>query len=997
MKTCGCGDEGDRSHVGTPEYNHWQRVHSDRWGRYVDFYAELGPRPSIDAVVIAIDPNKKVGPGNAIWGAGRSLCTQFEISTFEGLNEMVTGIPEFGSLHQAAYDARKDPSSMTVYLEKLEAKSHAWEDRHEQQLALEDESQRYAGAQYVRQQKDLDDKGRTSQTEPGREFLHRLVPIMSIRLAENIRNAHDRLKQGSCLNGSRYLHIIPRLVEKVELETISYITIAVTLDSVGRGATVKTKYTSLLSKIGERLAHEHMLETFKTENPEVYNKIKKYLDDPVRTYQRKIYASEYVSQGETNYEPFDSESQIALADWALACLQSVTCWFELICFTRDNKTINFLALSEEGLKNRTLIDAAAMASKFSIWPMVCPPLPWSDTKRGGYLRHHTGNHASKLIHGNAGTHLGEETYEAINRMQSTAWRVNPWIYGVIKELLATTNKIGAFVSYEKDSWMDQNFPVINPAVWELDSDDPELRKAKREMTDAYQGRQLAEKQRIAPQRVMETAARFLHQPQLFLPVYLDARGRLYYQCDTLSPQGSDFQKALLEFAEGTPVTTENIEQVRREYLIVLANTWDGKVHGYDRKSSKLSFDDRVEAMAEFCRELKEVVEEPLTTASRTLWTTAGEPFLFLATLREYFAVVVDKTQITAHAPLALDATNSGSQILGGVLRDRKLCHFCNVIPSDDGLPQDMYGVVAIEAQQLRKSVWWDQEIQRINENRLKTAESKNRERAEEGLEPIQPQIDYSVALKPEDITRSVVKRAVMCSSYGASWGSKNDYIVEELKEAKVFIGRVEAQALTNAVIKGQHAAFPILQALDRFFNTVGKLCLAQDQEYVNWPTPTGNVVRQEYREPLTKKVRTHAMGGGNFYKFSHKRGAGGMTHARLQIGWGDVIDSKTCSALAANWTHSIDASVAVGAINSYTGPVGFIHDCLVAPPGRAFEFQMEIRRSYQRMISWPLLEGLCEANNLTMDQVLENIPLEKQLTFGDVDIDDCLKSEYIFS
>ena len=120
-------------------------------------------------------------------------------------------------------------------------------------------------------------------------------------------------------------------------------------------------------------------------------------------------------------------------------------------------------------------------------------------------------------------------------------------------------------------------------------------------------------------------------------------------------------------------------------------------------------------------------------------------------------------------------------------------------------------------------------------------------------------------------------------------------------------------------------------------------------------------------------------------------------HVRIQYGWGDVIKSKTCSALAANWTHSIDASIAVTAINAYKGPCGFIHDCLVAPPGRTFEFQNESTERVSTVPLWPLLDKLCEANDLTLQQVLDQMPADKQLVFGDADIDDCLTSKYIFS
>ena len=163
--------------------------------------------------------------------------------------------------------------------------------------------------------------------------------------------------------------------------------------------------------------------------------------------------------------------------------------------------------------------------------MVCPPLDWSPDIRGGYLKGHPGGSAV-LIHGNRGTELSAETYAGINRLQSVPWRVNRLIYEIQKELLGTTNEIGAFKSYEKDSWMDQFMPRFDPSSWD---DEEQAAKNRAKLTEAHDNRVLAEKQRIIPQRILETAARFVNFEQIFLPVFTDARGRLYYPCDTLSP------------------------------------------------------------------------------------------------------------------------------------------------------------------------------------------------------------------------------------------------------------------------------------------------------------------------------------------------------------------------------------------------------------------------------------------------------------------------------
>ena len=153
---------------------------------------------------------------------------------------------------------------------------------------------------------------------------------------------------------------------------------------------------------------------------------------------------------------------------------------------------------------------------------------------------------------------------------------------------------------------------------------------------------------------------------------------------------------------------------------------------------------------------------------------------------------------------------------------------CNVIPSEDGLPRDMYASCVKNTQALWGSVWRDQEFDRINQEELKNTQKQNDKIAEEGGTDFKtPRISYECALSVDDWTRDIVKRPIMCSSYGASWKSKHQYVKESLEDKGIVVSRTEAIAATNAVVKGQQMTYPVLQRLDAFFNTVAKLCLSQ--------------------------------------------------------------------------------------------------------------------------------------------------------------------------
>ena len=70
-------------------------------------------------------------------------------------------------------------------------------------------------------------KGRMSQASVGKEFLNKLVPIMSLRIDENCEEAQKVRAGGAAKHGSSHHQLIPMLRSYVDDHTIAYITIAV--------------------------------------------------------------------------------------------------------------------------------------------------------------------------------------------------------------------------------------------------------------------------------------------------------------------------------------------------------------------------------------------------------------------------------------------------------------------------------------------------------------------------------------------------------------------------------------------------------------------------------------------------------------------------------------------------------------------------------------------------------------------------------------------------
>lgn len=901
----------------------------------------------------------------------------------------------------------QEPTQLTSDLRHIEQKHREISEAHANDLegwqrALEGLAKEVAKVNAERQALESEESGRGSSTGIGRSFRNQLAPILAIRMEEHHKSALAG-KSG------RHHGLIATFLTHIDYLTIAHIVITTVLDCVGRGSLITTPLSTVYATIGERLDDEAFFRTIKEQDPQAFSKIERFvLNNSVKGYKFKVKEADAMS--EITYDFMGVKDRAKVGDWAFSCLQSLTLWFESYrLFDGHKKTTHFLSLSPEGLKYRDLIQAAQDERAYECWPMVHPPHNWEINdqgkveKRGGYLSFQKGKPAT-LIRSNKGSIPSPTAMDALHAMQNVPFRVNQFIYNTMNGLLASSVEVGKFKTFEKDSWDDKHKPLIDWAVlndkWDENRNQkPAYKQAMKDLRNWHDAREVATKERVSPYRVLQMAARFIDVERFFLPAYFDNRLRKYYMVDTLNPQGSDFQKALLQFSNGNPVTDENREAVRRDLLITLANAAAWEVG--NTKSDKLSLDDRVKWAEELVaptapERLDLEAEDPISNQS--FWTECDEPFQFLAALHEYYSIFIWGTSDVARIPNGRDATNSGSQLIGGIVKDPKTCYYSNVTQTYNGVtadkPQDLYGVVAIEAQILvQADPWVDGQLEKAR----KRIEVRLQELMEAGVENPHERAGNAVFNIPSDvIDRKVTKKASMCTAYGASWRSKNEYISEELdKQFTHDDGKsaslCEKIIVTNATIQGQDAAFPALAKMNKWFRTFAKACLSSGLTLVKWRTPNGSLIVQEYLEPNVERVDTYAMGGAKYWKpirtNSEKRDPG-ITQISFQSGYTDVIkESKTQTALAANWTHSHDAVIIQNVVSDWEGDFFVVHDCLYAPAGRCEEMVGKARQALYDVITSDPLQKLMNECNVSIA-----LP-----PIGDANVSEVLEHPYAFS
>ena len=847
---------------------------------------------------------------------------------------------------------------------------YSTEDQKRQLQREKDHRDEFLG-NHLRKEEKLELNGRGSQTQRARRIRSFIVPSAAYWL-----DKHYNYQQLRTRNVGHELVLMRRVTNWVDSYTLAHIGLTVILDLLGRGTTFKTPMTMVRKQIGECIEDQAFIAYMEQSNPGYFEVLQKiYLHDPVRRYDKKIFGMKHALLGsdEMQWKWMTNEEHVRLGSLVLRAVMQVQIdektregFFETkVVRESATKTIHFLGFSKTGVEFRDIIQEMQDENVFQPTPMVCPPLPWSLTERGGYLMQPPRHHAA-LIHNGSISIPSRSALDALNRLQSQPFQINKFIYHLQKELVQKTNEIGCFRSYEKDSWEDEHFPVYSSEyIASLEKGSDERKKVMRELTEAYRKQKLDEREALTPHRILKLAEQVLDET-FYTPWYFDGRLRMY-PATALSITGGDFVKGLLVNANPKPITPESYE----ELLIAIATSGDFE------KVSKKPYADRL-AWAKNFAASGELADMVLNPQSNQLWRKADEPFQFLAYCEEFLAVFIKGWRNTLRVFVGRDMTCSGIQILSSVIGDEKGMRFTNVIPSDT--PQDAYGEVARVARELLSNrVWLTEKIQKREEDRVKW----NAKHPDEKPRKKRMQFTFEI----ERIDRGIVKTQVMVTGYGGSFLRKREYILKQLKDSKIDVHIADRGIVVDACIEGMDRAFEKYGELNEWFKEVATQAIAGGNKTIQWRSPNGSLVIQRYNELLTKQIKTYAAAGGSYKELKTDN----YDNPVVEAGYGGPRMSKHQSAIAANFTHTLDACMIQDGVNSTPDHIDVVtvHDCCYTQPGYLHEMVPHFRQSFLNVVTTPVLENLLEENDLE-----GVVPM---IDKNEVDVSVCLESEYMFS
>lgn len=583
-------------------------------------------------------------------------------------------------------------------------------------------------------------------------------------------------------------------------------------------------------------------------------------------------------------------------------------------------------------------NASGSVMQPELLPMIVPPKDWTSSWGGGYI--------SKAVPRMTLVKTFDHPYledlaaveipkvlTAINGLQRTSWQINSEVLMVFRELWNTGMEIGDTPAKA----LEENPPKPH----DIDTN-MEAKKAWKRSVNEVKTRNIQRTSKIIQTaKILSIAEKFAEEPAIYFPYQMDFRGRLYAVPMFLNPQGPDHAKALLRFAEGKPLETQDAA----DWLAIHgANTFG---------ADKVSYEDRIEWVRENEENILASAENPL---DHLWWTKADSPWQFLAFCFEWYGYSIHGLDWSSKIPIALDGSCNGLQHFSAMLKDEVGGAAVNLVPLDK--PADIYQTVA------------DRVLEEL----------------------IHDMTPLAMAWKKLGITRKWTKRCVMTLPYGATEFAFKSFIQDLLLESgkgSVFGDQLKNFGAAAFLAKKIHSGISktVVKAMEAmaWLQDISKK--ASDTKLpIQWITPSGLPVIQKYLKCGSKRVEVLMSGKRIDLRISKDEG---------------VINKKRQSnAVSPNFVHSLDASALMETVRTALeeGITDFamIHDSYGTHARDTSALAQTLRQSFADLYEGKnVLEDFRQCVALCCDIPLTDLP--KPPAMGNLKIGGVLGSKYFFA
>lgn len=879
-------------------------------------------------------------------------------------------------------------------------------------------------ADYVAQSEFLTQlqKNKAGKTEADTSYGSRIVDAKTVVLAlalddfyiEQLQQKRKRAVAFTMLHGV------------IDSETVAFLALKTIVNTISGDALV----SFAAEKIGQAVEDEVMMRIIESEETSVFNRITAAVKRKGQLH-RKVRTAKFIADKDgIVWKSWEKRERFLVGKTLIELIVGKVGIIDVVkssTFQRGvKKTVNKICATPATLE--WIKDAgeasALIATKYPL--MVCPPLPWKHSRSGGYLTDYL--RPVTLVKQGLTNREGMSrfldeldavemplVYEAINRAQNVKWKIDVETLELLEHLAESDSGLGD---------LPPTTPLsAPPKPIDIDTNPAALMKWKRQSMKVHEENQAIASKRCALLLKLREARKYAKYDGVWMPWTLDFRGRMY-AIPTLSPQGTDYTKALLKFADGKPLGKSGAKWL----AINIANLF-----GFD----KSDFETRELWTHLHSSELVKCANDPY---ENRLWSEADKPFLFLQACREWRGYLAEGEDFVSHIPIALDGSCSGLQNFGMALKCEDTGREVNLVPGDQ--PADIYQAVIDKVKVKLEALcpkWetlseedakgeafallWDFYAQKethptlfnkVYEEITSPFYDQRGDRIEKSalaLEGHKLYEEFYAAFYwlKFGLTRKISKRAVMTFPYGSkSFGFREQLLEDIIQPAKRECDMMlEANKMTREdyekaypfiTISGYAAAGhmarwlytsvteTVVKAAEamHWLQTAAKLVVKENRPVI-WTSPLGFPVRQHYHKTVKKPIRTTFMGDINA-RFILREGTA-------------VIDNrKQAAAVAPNFVHNLDAAhLQLVTARCGLDNLALIHDSFGTLPSDTDHLFKVLRECFHEMYS------TVDVFEQFRDEILTQLSEKAQKKLpptperGTLDLSLILQSQYCFA
>ncbi len=728
---------------------------------------------------------------------------------------------------------------------------------YEKQIELEKSMREETIRRYHRLHKKASQRGEYSSTHTGRAVLNHSI--------DAFEKAIDDFKSDSNSGKPGKRHTAAKMLDDIDTPTVAYLFTQAILNFVP--ISLKEGETAALSSVsikGCTKIHDEMRIRFFSEN---YLKLaKKMLKDfdtrDLPRRRRKEMLQRKFSQLKMEWQVWDKRQMTSLGRVLVELFGNATGMCKISKVWQDGKQRRIVQPTPEMLNK---IDERIKANEdvFTVMlPMLTKPKPWENGKLfgGGYFTENITSYP--LVKGIKPQFLEEmnnmdlsEPLRAINAIQEVPFRISAVMPELLEHVYNLNREIAGLPLADQEE--------IPPAPIGADKDGEIKNAYRRECYLVHDHNRRRISKRLMVSRVIHLAQKFEKEEELYFPVQLCSRGRIYDVSTFLNRQGPDFVKGQLEFAQGKRIQNE-------EQAAWLAIT--GANH-YGR--DKLPLQERADWVVDNENWIFEIASDPFNDLR---WTEADEPFQFVRWCMEWSNFRREGFGYVSHLPCNVDATCSGMQIFSAALRDREGARWVNL--TDRRERQDLY---------------------------MHVADLSNR-KFESETDP--EKLPLARAALEFGIGRSEAKRPCLVIPYSGTFHAVMKYVRLSI-QSRIKAGEThpyqEDDSKFIAYISSKlwdsiHETIPAARQCMQWMQKASRLVSESETPIpLVWFTPDGFPVQQARYEQ--KHIRVSTFLDGVIYRLS------------LFEDTKKLDSKKMASSIAPNWVHSLDGSILRGAVN----------------------------------------------------------------------------------